>query len=106
MIVYKNVKITCIKDICNIANNFFIEKISNLRDKFTTLHVDPIKILGFLIPKTKSNFKLKPITLAETNKLISKAKSSNSLGSDIISMKVIKKFIIVFHHILTNLLIT
>ena len=38
IISYNNIVITKLKEICNIANNYFIQKINNIRDKFTINH--------------------------------------------------------------------
>ena len=69
MIVHKNEKVTSLKRIANIANNFYITKIQNLSKKFRIFDFSPIEILKKLITSNRNKWELKPITLEETKKL-------------------------------------
>ena len=92
LITHNNSLITKIKEITNIANEHFINKINNIINKFiTNKNVTPIQILEYLIPKTKYTFKQPIPTINDVNNIIKKAKASNSTGNDIITMRVIKK---------------
>ena len=54
---------------------------------------DRVKLLGLLMDRRKDEhcFKLRPISLPETSKLIKSLQSSNSTGYDAISLKIIKQ---------------
>ena len=79
------------KLIANIANNYFIEKIKQIRNKFITDNANPINILETLIKKPKTIFNLQLITIKKTKKLIKKLPNSKCTGYDAISNKIIKK---------------
>ena len=90
-ISHNNEYITSLKQIANIANEFYISKIVTIREKFTKSITTPINILEKIIKKPTSIFKLPLITLEETKKLIKSMKSSNSIGHDKTSIKIYKK---------------
>ena len=84
--------ITSIKQICNIANKHYINKITNIRIKFTNnILVNPIQILNKLIKRNSQEIKINYATIEQVALIIKKAKNSNSHGSDIITMKIVKK---------------
>ena len=84
--------ITSIKDICDIANQFYIDKIKKIRDNFTINNkINPINILSSLIKRNPNQIYIKYATNEQILKIISKAKNKNSVGPDIVSMKVVKK---------------
>ena len=58
--------VTSPKELATISNNFFINKIVNLRNKFTFSNINPIQILSFLIPRNKNDFTIPLITIKET----------------------------------------
>ena len=63
-----------------------------MREKFTVNpKVTPIQILSKLIPRNTNELKLMPATLEQINVIIKKAKPKNSTGSNIISMRIMKK---------------
>merc|ERR1712240_181131 len=66
-IIHKDAITTNIQEICNIANNYYINSIKTLREK---------------IPQT---------TIPQIAQIIKKAKNTNSVGYDNISTKMIKK---------------
>ena len=91
-ITHNNTLITSTKQIANIANTHFINKINNIRNAFTTnTTTTPIQILQQLIPRTHQTLIIPPITLRQTQNIIKKAKSSHSTGHDQISMYTLKK---------------
>ena len=110
LIIDNNEKVTSLKKIAHIANRYFIDKIKKLRDTFLLPKVSPITILNYLIPRREVQFKLQPITIERTMKIIKNAKGSFSLGTDIINMKVLKKInkIIAPHitHLINNIILT
>ena len=56
------------------------------------LNVSPIQILSKLIPRNVNEIELLPATIEQINGIIKRAKPKNSTSSDIISMRVIKKY--------------
>ena len=78
-----------------------------MRSKFTTNNnVTPLQILQYLIPKKNTKFTLPLPTIKDINKIIKKAKASNSVGNDIITMRTIKKLTPLISPHLTHLLTT
>ena len=107
ILTHNNQVITKLKLITNIANNYFHNKISTIRSKFTTnKYVLPIQILQFLIPKNDNLFHLQPPSISDINKIIKNLKATNSVGSDIITSKIIKKITPKHTPHLTHLLTT
>ena len=90
-IVFDNQKVTSIKNIANISKQFFIDKIIKLRGQFIPPNISAIDILSKIFPRNQSPWKLELITIDQTLEIIRKAKGTNSLGPDNISMKIIKK---------------
>ena len=90
-ITFNNKHVTSPKEIAKIANNFFIDKIIQIRNGFTTSEVNPIDILSSLIPRCTNEFELPFITIEETKQLIKKFKNPYSVGHDDINNKIIKK---------------
>ena len=78
------------KKIANIANSHYINKILNIRSKFTPSNVTHINILEKIIPKPSSKFTLPYISTKQVSKIIQKMKSSNSIGHDCSSIKLKK----------------
>ena len=62
-------QVTSPKEIANIANNFFVNKIIQIREKFTNFNIDPIELLESLIPRNKNEFKIPKITIAQTQQI-------------------------------------
>ena len=88
MLRYLNFCHTDYKMIANIANNFFIEKIKDIRRHFFITDNDPIEILKKLKPRNENTFSIPFITINETQKYIKELKSSNSTGYDDINSKI------------------
>ena len=66
MIIFNNIKVTCTKKIANIANQYFIDKITNLRKKFTIPTFFALKFITSLIDRNNDSWTLKPITIDQT----------------------------------------
>merc|ERR1712240_498642 len=83
---------TSLKRICNYSNNFFINKVNKIREKFSKVNrTSAINILNELLPRSNNNLQFKYIDSKGFKKILKRAKGSNSLGNDIISMKTLKK---------------
>ena len=81
--------VTSPKEIANIANLHYINKIKKLNVAMSHEKRDPIALLSRLIPRYKSNeFKIKFISLKETHTMIKNLKNTNSTGDDAISNKI------------------
>ena len=78
-------------DIANLANQYFIDKIINIRDKFGQNNIDPLYYIKKLFKKNDNEFSIPILTIKETEQLIKKAKNSWTVCSDEISMNIIKK---------------
>ena len=79
------------KMISNMMNDFYINKIKDIRDGFSTPSVDPIRILENVSTRNRNIFKLPFITPDETEKIIMGQKNSSSTGYDSISNKILRK---------------
>ena len=92
VILYNGNLVTSIKKIVNIGNEFFIDKISKIRESFpVNENISSLEILQKLIPKCQNQFKIKMATLEDIEHIIKKLKPKNSKGNDISNMKIIKK---------------
>ena len=96
--------VTSPRQIAQLANSYFINKIKLIRESFSNVGIDPIEILRILIPKVQSSFKLEPIHNSETVKILKKLKNSNSTGYDGISNKFLKKVKLEIAPIITHLI--
>ena len=73
VILYNGNLVTSIKKIVNIANEFFIEKISKIRESFpVNENISSLEILQKLIPKCQNQFKIKMATLEDIERIIKK----------------------------------
>ena len=79
------------KLISNIMNDFYINKIKDIRSEFTKPSVDPIKILTSISPPQNNIFKLPFISPVEAKKLIMGQTNLSSTGYDAISNKTLRK---------------
>ena len=92
VILHNGNLVTSIKKIVNIANQFFVEKISKIRASFPiNLNISALEILQNLVPKCQNQFKIKMATIGDIERIIKKLKPKNSKGNDISNMKIIKK---------------
>ena len=93
IITFNNKVLTSIKKITNIANEYYKEKITKIRNKFyNNLNITPIQILEALIPKYNTTFSLPIPTENDILNIIKKSKGIFSVGNDIINMKIIKRY--------------
>ena len=70
MVSHDNKIITSPKVIANIANKFYIDKIINLRNKFTNLTFDPLTFVKNLLPRNDNVFTIPILKIEDTTKLI------------------------------------
>ena len=70
---------------------FFKDKIKEIRKKFIEPKVDPITILGKLIPKPETSFDFRAVTIKETYEVINNMRGSNSRGFDYVTSKTLKQ---------------
>ena len=70
MISHNNKIITSPKAIANIANKFYIDKIINLKNKFTNLTFDPLTFVKNLLPRNDNEFTIPILKIEDTTKLI------------------------------------
>merc|ERR1712240_202393 len=90
-IIHNDSIITNIQEICNIANDYYINSIKKLRDKIPQTNVTPIDILKKIYKRSQTTLEIPIPTIQQITQIIKKAKSTNSVGHDNISMKMIKK---------------
>ena len=79
------------KIISNIMNNFFIQKIKNIRKEFLNNKIDPLLFLKNLKPKVKNKFTLPYTNVNEVKQYINELKNSNATGHDLFNSKMLKK---------------
>ena len=79
------------KEIAEIANVHYIEKIKKIRDEMMKTKVDPIMMLKKLIPRQEKTMNFPLIKLEETKKLIQKLPNTTSHGMDPMTNKTLKK---------------
>ena len=92
VILHKGNLVTSVKEIVNIANDFFIEKICKIRESFpVNENISPMEILQRLVPKCQNQFDVKMATIEDIQRIIKKLKPKNSKGNNISNMKIIKK---------------
>ena len=92
VILHNGNLVTSVKKIVNIANEYFVEKISKIRASFPlNLNISALEILQKLVPKCQNQFNLKTATIEDISRIIKKMKPKNSKGNDISNMKIIKK---------------
>ena len=90
-LIHNSSKITSIKDISNIANQFFIQKVVKLRKNFVKPIMSAFDILKNILYRNSNQWNHPYITIEQTIQIIMKAKSTNSISPENISMKTIKK---------------
>merc|ERR1712240_767534 len=98
-IINKDKIITNIKDICNIANNYYINSIKKLRDNIQKITTTPVEILKKIYPRVEATLEIPIPTVKDISNIIKKSKSKNSVGHDNISMKMLKKQQQLWHHL-------
>ena len=88
-IVHNGERINKPLDIANIANNYYIQKVKNIRENFKD-KLDPLFYMEKLFQRNKKEFKIPLLTIKDTEELIKKAKNLWTLCDHDISMNVIK----------------
>ena len=102
-IINKEEIITNIKEICNIANNHYINSIRTLREKIPKITTTPIEILKKIYPRVEATLEIPIPTINNITNIIKKSKSKNSVGHDNISMKMLKKTTTIMAPLTTHL---
>merc|ERR1712240_73174 len=103
-IIHNDAIITNIQEICNIANEYYINSIKTLREKIPQTNVTPIDILKKIYKRSQTMLEIPIPTIQQITQIIEKAKSTNSVGYDNISMKMIKKTTKVMAPLITHLI--
>merc|ERR1712240_219430 len=91
------------KDICNIANNYYIDTIKKLREQIPNIPVKPVDVLKQIYPRNANTFKIPLPSVEDIRNIIIKALNSYSTGHDNISMDILKKIIDIMAPIITHL---
>ena len=89
-IILEGKQVSSPKQLADVFNDHFIDKVNKIRRGFRNDSEDPIEILEKLVKKPESKFTIPEITLKETYNIITNMKSSNSSGFDEITSKTIK----------------
>merc|ERR1712240_744109 len=76
-IIHKETIITNLKEICNLANNYYINSIRKLRENIPKITVTPINIIKKIYPRSKVTLKIPIPTTKAITDIIKKAKSKN-----------------------------
>ena len=92
-----------IKQICDIANDHYINSIQKLRDNIPNVPVTPIYILKNIYPRNKNTFTIPLPTVSDIRNIILKSKSKNSVDHDHISIKILKKTVDIMAPVITHL---
>ena len=94
--------VTSPKQIANVLNERFVDKIETIRAGFTPPKIDPIELLRELAPRPDEELEIKEITLEETKKYIKNLKATNTTGYDRISSKILKLAIPIMSILITH----
>ena len=91
LIKHNGIPITSPKQIAEIANTHFIQKVKTITNSFSHIKHDPIKLLNKVLPRNPNqhNLSLRYISIKETNKIIQNLKNTYSTGDDTLSNVVI-----------------
>merc|ERR1712240_850711 len=81
-IIHKDLIITNIQEVCNIANDYYISSIKKLRDNIPQTNVTPIDILKKIYKRSQATLEIPIPTVQKITEIIKKAKSKNSVGHD------------------------
>merc|ERR1712243_133998 len=103
-IIHKDAITTNIQEICNIANNYYINSIKTLRERIPQTAVTPIDILKKIYKRQQTILEIPIPTIPQIARIIKKAKSTNSVGHNNISMKMIKKTTTIMAPLITHLI--
>ena len=90
-LIYKNKIYSSPKELSEILNNHYINKIKTIRQSFDTSKIKPLDILQKLRPRVKNKLVIPPISILKTKKIINKINTSNATGWDDVTSRIIKK---------------
>merc|ERR1712240_72218 len=102
-ITHKDEITTNIREICNIANNYYIESFRIRRENIPSITTTPIEILKKIYPRVETTLEIPIPTTKDITDIIKKSKSKNSVGHDNISMKMLKKTTKIMAPLITRL---
>ena len=91
-------------ELAEIINNYFIETIKKIREKFTWSQIRPIEILTELIPRCHESFLIQEISIDQTKQIIKNVTPTASTGHDDINNNIIIKIINYISPHMTHLL--
>ena len=77
-------------ELATIMNNFFVDKIRNLRMNLPPSCLNPVDLVTSLMHNRTCSFHLQPVHPDQISKIIDKMKSSKSCGIDTIDSSIIK----------------
>ena len=90
-LIYKNKIFSSPKELTEILNDHYINKIKKIRQSFNTSKIKPLDILKKLRPRVSNKLIIPPITIYKTKKIINKIKTSNATGWDDVTSRILKK---------------
>ena len=88
---FKGSLVTKPQEVANSQNEYFIEKVFNIRSNLPQSPIDPLGRLRNLMSKHQNNFKLHVVHPDQVEEVIRGLKNSNSSGLDNISTSIVKK---------------
>ena len=71
-------------------NEFFINKVNQLRDRISVADSDPLEKLREFLQDKNCTFSLKPVSPEEVNEIVTGLKNTKSTGMDFIDTWVVK----------------
>ena len=71
-------------------NEFFINKVNQLRDRISVADSDPLENLREVLQDRNCTFSLKPVSPEEVNEIVSGLKNTKSTGRDFMDTWVVK----------------
>ena len=77
-------------DIANSQNEFFVEKINNIKAELPPAQIDPLGLLRKLMKNRKCTFQMKSVTLEDVEKIINSLSNSSAFGLDNLDTQIIK----------------
>ena len=76
--------------VATIMNEFFINKVNQLRDRISVADSDPLEKLREFLQDKNCTFSLKPVSPEEVNEIVTGLKNTKSTGMDFIDTWVVK----------------
>ena len=78
------------KNLATIMNDYFVNKVKNLRENLPEPHVDPLTKIRSFMSNRNCSFKLRAMHPDEIEKIINNLKSTKSCGKDFIDSYILK----------------